>query len=629
MGRILLQFFLLLGTALIFTSCSESDEKDIAKTRTRLAKQGDPHSYANIEQIRTKHVHLELDVNFDNQTIYGVARHQMENLTGTDTAIFDIKFLEIQKVTIGKGNERETDYVIGPFDEILGSPLMVVVDSLTEFVNIYYKTTEETTALDWLKPNLTEGKKHPYLYSQSETIHTRTWIPLQCTPANRITYSADVKVPKELMALMSAQNPKVKSDDGIYHFEMDQKIPPYLIALAVGNIEYRELGKNCGVYAEPEIVDACAAEFEDMPEMIATAEKLFGPYEWGQYDVLVLPYTFPIGGMENPRLTFANPTLIAGDKSLVFVIAHELAHSWSGNLVTNASWNDFWLNEGFTVYLENRIMEALYGKEIAELLKVIEYQELLLTLDDLPKEQTTLKLDLEDPELAGTDIAYFKGAIFLRTLEKEFGRPVFDKFLNNYFRQFAFSTLRTEDFIDYLTGNLLAPKKSNFNIDEWIYAPGLPASFVPPTSERMEKLQKLAEDAGNGKMDKLKRVKREDMTTQEWMIFIRSLPAYTEPKYLQKLDYQFNFKSCGNAEIMTEWYRVGIRSGYTNIRPAMQQFITKVGRGKFIFPLYRDLATSKYPSDREWIAKVFAQAKDEYHPISRKGLEEILEKADL
>ncbi len=620
--------FLLLGLTFLFGSCSQKLEMDAAKARTRIAKQGDPHSYANIEDIRTKHLHLELDVNFDNQTIYGVARHQMENLKGVDTAIFDIKFLEIQKVTLGKEQERETDYVIGPFNDIMGAPLMVVVDSLTEFVNIYYKTTDETTALDWLKPNLTEGKKHPFLYSQSEAIHTRTWIPLQCTPANRITYSADVKVPKELLALMSATNPKQKSKDGIYHFVMDQKIPPYLIALAVGDIEYRALGENCGVYAEPAIVNACAEEFEDMPKMIETAESLFGPYEWGQYDVLVLPYTFPIGGMENPRLTFANPTLIAGDKSLVFVIAHELAHSWSGNLVTNASWNDFWLNEGFTVYIENRIMEAIYGNELADLLKVIEYQELLHTLADLDKNETLLKLDLVDPEDAGTDIAYFKGAIFLRALENEFGRKKFDKFLKGYFKEFAFSTLRTEDFIDYLVLNLIEPNKSSFNIEEWIYEPGLPVSFVPPTSERMLKLERLALDASAGKMDKLRKVKREDMTTQEWMIFIRSLPEYTEPKYLQKLDYQFNFKSCGNAEIMTEWYRVGIRSGYTNIRPSMKQFITKIGRGKFIYPLYKDLANSKYPSDREWIKAVFEQAKGEYHPISRKGLEEILKNAN-
>ncbi len=613
--------------ALLLIGCTENQFKNVAKSNLLLVKQSDPHSYANVDEIRTKHLHLELDVNFDNQTIYGVARHQMENLTRTDTAIFDIKYIEIQKVTLGKDQERETDYVIGPFDDILGSPLMVVIDSLTEYVNIYYKTTEETTALDWLKPNLTEGKKHPYLYSQGEAIHTRTWIPLQCTPSNRITYSADVKVPKDLLALMSATNPKEKNDKGIYHFEMNQKIPPYLIALAVGDIEYRALGPSCGVYAEPQLVQACAQEFEDMPEMIHVAENLFGPYEWGQYDVLVLPYSFPIGGMENPRLTFANPTLIAGDKSLVFVIAHELAHSWSGNLVTNASWNDFWLNEGFTVYLENRIMEAIYGEEIADLLKVIEYQELQATLQDLPEQETMLKLDIEDPERACTDIAYFKGALLLRALEKEFGRPTFDKFLKEYFKKYAFSTLRTEDFIDELESKLLLPKKSNFNVDEWIYAPGLPVSMDIPTSTRMDFLQKLSAEAGEGKFEKLRKINMHDLTTQEWMIFIRSLPSYTEPKYLQKLDYKYNFKASGNAEIMTEWFRVGIRSGYTNIRPSMKQFITKVGRGKFIFPLYKDLANSKYPSDRTWVRTVFESAKDGYHPISRMELEDIFRMA--
>lgn len=304
----------------------------------------------------------------------------MINKHNTDTAIFDVKFIDIQKVTLGKTKEVETDYVIGEFDEILGAPLMVAIDSTTEYVNIYYKTTNKTEALDWLPAALTEGKKYPFMYSQGEALLTRTWIPIQDTPSNRFTYSADVKVPQELMAIMSAHNPIKKNEDGIYHFEMNQPISSYLIAIAVGNLEYTSLGRNCGVYAEPEILNTSASEFKDLQDMIDISEKQFGKYRWEQYDIVVLPYSFPFGGMENPRLTFINPTIITGDRSLVSVIAHELAHSWSGNLVTNATWDDFWLNEGFTVYLENRIMEAIYGKEIANLLQIVEYQELQRTL---------------------------------------------------------------------------------------------------------------------------------------------------------------------------------------------------------------------------------------------------------
>jgi leukotriene-A4 hydrolase len=325
------------------------------------------------------------------------------------------------------------------------------------------------------------------MYSQGQTVLTRTWIPIQDTPANRITYSADVKVPKEFLAIMSADNPAEKNATGEYHFEMKQPIPAYLIAIAVGNIEYRSLGKNCGVYSEPELIETAANEFVDLQKMITAAEKLYGNYRWEQYDVIVLPYSFPFGGMENPRLTFANP---------VSVIAHELAHSWSGNLVTNASWDDFWLNEGFTVYFENRIMEELYGKEVANILAVIEFQELQRTLKRIDARDTKLKLNLSqrNPDDGMTDIAYIKGAYFLRTLEDVVGRQKFDRFMKKYFDDHAFSTLTTEDFIAYLDKNLLIPNKIKFNTNEWVYKSGIPANCIQIESPRLEKVEKLADD---------------------------------------------------------------------------------------------------------------------------------------
>jgi aminopeptidase N len=321
----------------IVLSCDSKVDVDAAKIIHTPQAIKDAHSYANINEIRTTHLHLELDVQFDRKIIYGVARHEMKNL-GADTAIFDVRDLEIHKVTLGrKGEEINTSYVIGMQDSILGAPLFVKTDTNSTFINIYYQTKESSAALDWLAPELTRGKKHPYLYTQGQAILTRTWIPCQDSPSNRITYSADVKVPEELMALMSAENPTQKSTTGEYHFEMKQPIPAYLIALAVGNLEYRKLGENCGVYSEPEMIKSVAWEFQDLNNMILAAENLYGKYQWEQYDIIVLPYSFPFGGMENPRLTFANPTLIAGDRSMVSVIAHELAHSWSGNLVTNAT----------------------------------------------------------------------------------------------------------------------------------------------------------------------------------------------------------------------------------------------------------------------------------------------------
>ena len=631
MKQIPLLYIILISLLL---SCNEEPVKNEVITHKNdktLIKDG--HSYSNISKIYTKHLHLELDVNFENRTIYGIARHEMFN-TGVDTAIFDIKSLEIQKVTIGrKENEVETDFIIGENDELLGQPLLVKIKKTTQFVNIYYKTTDKTEALDWLGPKLTIGKKYPFLYSQGQAILTRSWIPLQDLPSNRITYTADVKVPKDLRAIMSAKNPISKSEDGIYHFEMKQPIPCYLIAIAVGNLTYRKIGENCGVYSEPEIISKCAYEFVDLPKMIEAAEKIYGKYRWEQYDIVILPYSFPFGGMENPRLTFANPTLITGDRSLVSVIAHELAHSWSGNLVTNTTWDDFWLNEGFTVYFENRIMEEIYGKETADMLSIIEFQELEDELDNIKKgkypedSKLKLKLDVRNPDDGMTSIAYVKGAYFLKTLEQKVGRKLFDKFLNNYFNHFAFKTITTERFEEYLNSKVLKPNKIEFNTKEWLYKEGIPSNCVRLESEKFKEIQILADKFSDGgdifKVKKKKnKITREKYITQEWLEFIKLLPNSMTPARLMLLDDKLNFKGCGNAEIMTEWFLLGVKSGYKQIRPEMSLFLKKVGRRKYILPLYE--ALTKTPDDFIWAKKVFTKAKNNYHSITYFSVNKIL-----
>lgn len=626
-------------TVLSLFSCNQESEQNQGATVNGEVVIDDAHSYSNTHQIRTKHLHIDIDVDFDKQTIYGVARHQMERLKDTDTAIFDINGPEIQKVTLGeKGHEVETDFIIGPMREYLGQPLSVKIKKDTKHINIYYKTTENAAALDWLEPELTEGKEHPYLYTQGQAILTRTWIPVQGTPANRITYSADVRVPAELMAVMSAENTTTKSPTGEYHFEMKQPIPVYLIALAVGNLEYKKLGENCGVFTEPELMSKVAWEFEDLPKMIQTAEALYGKYQWEQYDVLVLPYSFPFGGMENPRLTFANPTLIAGDRSAVSVIAHELAHSWSGNLVTNASWDDFWLNEGFTVYFENRIMEALYGKETADMLALIEFQELQNEIkqfnEDGMEEDTKLKLGLKNrnPDDGMTSIAYVKGAFFLKTLERDFGRERFDSFLKNYFKDHAFQTLTTEQFKKYLVDNLIKPSSIDFNVDEWLYKPGIPKNCYAIESPRFEAIQKLAINFNNGinifkkptkkQKNKVYIKNRDQYIPQEWQAFIRKLPTKMNADKLAQLDEKLDFKSWGNAEVASEWFVLGIHSNYDAIKPNMEAFLMKVGRRKFLLPIYTALAET--PANKKWALSVYAKARHNYHPVSVMTLDKLL-----
>jgi len=644
------KYFVYFFCLLFIYACDAPPKAPITKTEQLADSSYDDHSYSNLREIHTSHLDLELEVNFNNKTIYGIARHTMQN-SGCDTAIFDIKGLQIQKITIGLGSkERETDFVIGNIDKdsILGQPLLVSIESNTKHVNIYYQTTKDSEALDWLDSNLTSSKKYPFLYTQGQAILTRTWIPIQDSPSNRITYSAKVKVPTELMAVMSAQNPKTKNDDGIYYFQMKNAIPSYLIALAVGDLKYHAFSSNTGVYCEPELLSACQYEFVDLPHMFNTAERLYGKYQWNQYDLLILPYSFPFGGMENPMLTFVNPTIITGDRSLVSVIAHELAHSWSGNLVTNSTWNDFWLNEGFTVYFENRIMEKLYGKEIADILAIIEFQELKDELNRIEKSKfpedskLNLKLENRNPDDGMTDIAYVKGAFFLKTLEEKVGRRKMDLFLKSYFNHFAFKTVNSELFIEFLNKNLLEKHATTFNTDEWIYQKGLPKNCLQLKSKRLELMEEMAQKTNlgaalfepkitfsyirkNGKRVrkmKVTKIERSEFIVQEWQTFIRALNPKIGKKKLIEIDKFLQFSTCGNAEIMNEWFVLAINNNYTEIRPEIEAFLMKIGRRKFLVPIYEALA--KNPENLKWAREVYQNAAPNYHAVSRNTIQRIL-----
>lgn len=636
-------FFVLL----LFSSC-DALHKDDPISEGQTSSDTDFHSYANLNEIATTHLHLELDVNFENETIYGVARHEMNN-KGADTAVFDMNGLMIQKVTIGKkGEEEEADMFIDKMDQdsTLGQALRVPIKKDTKYVNIYYQTTERSDALDWLDPKLTTSKTKPFLYTQGQAILTRTWIPLQDSPSNRITYSADVKVPVDLLAVMSAKNPTQKNKDGKYHFEMNKPIPAYLIALAVGDLEYHAFSPNSGVYAEPELLQSCANEFDAIPKMITAAEKLYGPYQWGQYDILVLPYSFPFGGMENPMLTFANPTLLAGDKSLVSVIAHELAHSWSGNLVTNRTWNDFWLNEGFTVYFELRIMESIYGKEVSDILALVEFHELKDELTRIKKskhpEDSKLHLSLEgrNPDDGMTDIAYVKGAFFLKTIEKLVGRSAFDSFLKKYFQTFQFKTVDSDQFIAFLKSELLAKQNKTFDYNQWIYQTGLPNNCIQLHSERLIQMEKLADDFVKNKksfapkvsytwkkvgrrkkkIKKIQQIKYQDYIVQEWQTFIRRLPRNLSMEKMKEIDRYLKFSNSGNSELLMEWFVLSAQNGYAKVNKAqIQAFLSKVGRRKYLMPIYEALLLN--PETRNMAIATFNEAKTHYHAVSRNSIE--------
>jgi len=603
-------------------SCKSNDQKsenNIAMIQT------DIHSFSKPNEAVIQHISLDLNVNFDDKTLSGTAVLGIENLTGTDQLILDTRDLKITEVSLE--DEETTSYTIDEPVEFLGSRMVIKIKPETRRVFITYSTSPSAAALQWLQPEQTSGGKHPFLFTQSQAILARTWIPLQDSPGIKFTYDARITVPSGLMALMSAANDTVVHSDGIYNFDMPQPVSSYLMALAVGDLSFRSYDHRCGVFAEPSLIDKAAWEFEDLPRMIASAEELYGPYTWGRYDLLVLPPSFPFGGMENPRITFATPTIIAGDRSLVALVAHELAHSWSGNLVTNSTWNDFWLNEGFTVYFETRIMEKIYGKDYADMLTLISLGELKETIKIMgsTSRETHLYADLEgrDPDDGVSDIAYEKGRFFLTVIEENVGREKWDVFLNKYFTTFAFKSMDTKTFLDYLEKELIkgdVTLRNKINAKAWIYGPGLPDNCPVITSIELSRAGQAADEFM--KTSDANQLDTSKWTTHHWVYFLRSMRGETDLKKMETLDTAFGFTNSGNSEIQCEWYLHAIASGYTKAFPNMEQFLINVGRRKFLKPIYSELA--KTPEGLETAKKIYEKARPGYHAVSSQTIDGIL-----
>lgn len=622
----------LIVSSLFVMSCQNSPtEKTNSPTaQSVLANEArDVHSYSNPEQVRVKHVDLNLEVLFDRKVLKGTATLTIERKQPDATTLkLDTRELKIAKAEASTdgANFAPAQFTLGEVDKILGAPLTITLPAQASKVRIEYESSPTASGVQWLEPPQTAGKKHPYVFTQSQAIHARSWIPLQDSPAVRITYSATIRTPKELRAVMSAEQDNNAAPTGEYKFNMPQAIPPYLIALAAGDIAFKPLGQRTGVYTEPAMLEKAAKELEDTEKMVEATEKLYGPYRWGRYDILVLPPSFPIGGMENPRLTFATPTILAGDKSLVSLVAHELAHSWSGNLVTNATWRDFWLNEGFTTYLERRIIEAIYGRPREEMEAVLGRQSLEEEMAGLEARDQILHVDLagRDPDDGFTLVPYEKGALLLRQLEETFGRDKFDQFLKAYFDHFAFQSITTADFLAYLQKNLLDANPqlaAKVPLDEWIEKSGLPASAPKPQSDAFAKTEVQAKAWLDGKTPAAK-LETKQWTTQEWLHFLKFLPAQLTEKQLKELDQAFGLTKIGNAEIAHVWLLIAIRNQYAAAYPRLEEYLISIGRQKLIKPLYEELV--KTPEGKQRAKAIYAKARAGYHPIAQTSVDKVV-----
>jgi leukotriene-A4 hydrolase len=592
----------------------------------------DPNSYAQPDQVRVTHLDLDLKIDFPQRRLDGQATLKLDwENPKAQSLVLDTRDLKIAKIeAVGSdGKTTALKYALAPRDKQLGSKLTIATPQHPAQVRIVYTTSPEASGLQWLTPAQTADKKLPFMFSQSESIHARSWVPLQDSPAIRFTYDAHVSAPKDVRVVMSAINDAKHPLNGDFSFDQPHPIPSYLLAIGAGDIAVKETGPRSAVYAEPSIVDKAAHEFEDTEKLIATTEQLYGPYAWGRYDILVLPPSFPYGGMENPNMTFATPTVLVGDKSLVSLVSHELAHSWSGNLVTSAAWRDIWLNEGFTTYVQGRITEAVYGKPLADEEALLSARALQKSIGAMPANSQKLA---PDPRGVGaddslSDVAYDKGSWFLRTLEQRFGRSAFDDYLKSYFNHFAWHSITTEQMLDYMKPNLIEKYPGKMSLDEvkaWIYGEGIPKDAPLPDSPRFNTIdqERTVFLAGALAADKLD---AKGWNTQEWMYFLDRLPDVTPLDKLQQLDAAWRLTGTPNAEIGMRWYSHAITGGDKAAWTAAAEHMTRIGRLYLTVPLYK--AFVKTPDGLAYAEQVYAKAKSGYHPLTQQVVKDIIAKA--
>ncbi|WP_375757789.1 M1 family metallopeptidase [Corallococcus exercitus] len=580
----------------------------------------DPHSYNDSTQPETETLDWKARVDFRTRRLHAEATLTLKEASAGPLDL-DTRDLDIRGVVDAQG--RPLPYILSPPEPILGSRLRIDLPSGVKQLTVRYRTSPEASALQWLSPPQTAGGQQPFLFSQCQAIHARSVVPLQDTPRIRIRYRASLRVPKQLKSVMAAsfvgrEEHGVEAEE---HYEMPQPVPPYLLAFAVGSLTSKELGPRSRVWAEPEALEDAADEFAGVDDMLKAAESLFGPYDWERFDLLLMPPSFPYGGMENPRLTFLTPTLIAGDKSLVNVVAHELAHSWTGNLVTNASAEHFWLNEGFTVFAERRILEALAGPEVAALHAALGRRSLDEAMHHFRAhpQLTALRTHLSgvDPDEAFSQIPYEKGYLLLRALEDAVGRPAFDGFLRRYLAKYRFQALTTEEFVRF-TESELPGALAKVDADAYLNRPGVPESAPRPASARLEALEKL-----RGKVPSQADTK--DWTPTEWQLFLESMPADTAKDVFRELDAKYALTASRNSEVLVAWLVAALRAGFDAPLGRAEEFLGEVGRMKYLKPLYSVLASSR---DHRKVARAaFEKHGARYHPIARQGVELILARA--
>lgn len=607
-------------------------------------------TFSNPDEVITTHIHLDWKLDFESKTLSGSVKHSVRVVVGgTASADFDSSKLHI---TSAKIDGESVSVTVGDRHESLGSKVSVEIPSSLRSkdscfdITFEYSTDPEASAVQWLAKEATKGTQYPYVFTQCQAIHARSLLVCQDTPGVKSTYSANVSGPEWCTVLMSALADNTETRKGHSKWTQPVPMPSYLIALAGGNLASREISPRVRVWCEPEGVDAVAFEFSETEEFLSKAEDITCPYVWTRYDVLCLPPSFPYGGMENPCLTFATPTLIAGDKSLANVIAHEIAHSWTGNLVTNHTWEHFWLNEGWTVWLERKIMSRVKGDEYLKLSAQGGWKVLKDSISQMGADDrfTMLVWPLghEDPDEAFSSVPYEKGFNLLNYLEGIVGTPSFELFAKAYLQNFKFSTVTSGEFrdffVEYFNTSEYKSDILNLDWDQILHSPGMPV-FTPDFSNSLSVSSKalakrwiefaISKTTPSG----FTSYDMEGWSTQQILIFLEDLSIHSGENdsftdaYLKSLDSMYSLTKCGNSEIKLRWQLICLQCDAEWIIPHVVEFITTQGRMKFVRPLYRALYECENGSS---IAlDTFEKFSAIYHPIARKMIGSSLKAAAL
>ncbi|XP_054083088.1 leukotriene A-4 hydrolase isoform X1 [Zeugodacus cucurbitae] len=609
----------------------------------RLSKV-DPSSYSEPERIITKHSAFKWTVDFANTKLLGSVTHQFNVLEANLPAILlDVRDITINNASIvcNGGSAIPINYFVSdPVDDI-GAKLTLELPEGTAkgdlLVRIDYETSNRASGLQWLTPEQTLGKQHPYLFSQCQAIHARSVLPCQDTPAVKFTYEATVEHPKELTALMSAL--VEQKDSGVTKFKQEVPIPAYLLAIAIGDLVSRPLGPHSNVWAEAGIVDAAAEEFSETDKMLKTASDICGPYVWKQYDLLVMPPSFPFGGMENPCLTFVTPTVLAGDKSLADVVAHEIAHSWTGNLVTNKNFEHFWLNEGFTVFVETKIVGRLQGtkeRDFHMLRNLTELKECIRTQLANSPELTKLVVDLSNcgPDDAFSSVPYNKGSTFLRYIEDLLGGPeVFEPFLRSYLQKYAYKSVVTDDFksalYDYFIDTDKKDKLSEIDWDLWLNNEGMPP-IIPNFDETLADVSKQLSKLWSTKSTAELRTDTDiskPISSHQLIDFLGRLIESSEivdlnAQKIELLESTYNLKHTKNSEVRFRFLRLVIRARLLQRIDEIIAFANSNFRMKFCRPIYRDLG--QWPEAKPIAVESFESVKNQMMAVCAHTIEKDL-----